>query len=190
MNNKLTKEQINKLPLIFYSGPVQIINSKDEFHAAMDELNNEEFLGFDTETRPSFKKKVINSVSLVQISASTKTYLFRITNIGLPERLGRLFEDRNVLKIGAGLRDDFTKLKKLRPFTPEGFLDLQDFVPDFGIEEISLQKMAAIVLGSKISKSQRLSNWDAPNLSEAQIRYASTDAWICREIYFKLTEEN
>jgi ribonuclease D len=132
---------------------------------------------------------VIYDLSLIQISNAQKTYLFRVSKTGYTEELYRLMENPDIIKVGASLKDDYKKLFKHRTFDTSSFVDLQVFVKKFDIESMALKKIAAIVLGIRISKSQRLSNWDKEELSEGQIRYAATDAWVCREIYLKLLNQ-
>ncbi len=146
-------------------------------------------LGFDTETRPSFSKNVHHSLSLLQLSTQKAALLFRVKQFPLSDKIVRVLEDKDVLKIGAAIRDDIKSLNKVAPFEAAGFIDLQTIIYKWGIEEKSVRKMAAIVLGIRVSKAQRLSNWDATKLTTAQMEYAATDAWVCREIYLKLNSK-
>ncbi len=184
--SEIGKEEINLLEVRQFEGEIRVVENLPDFHSAMSEIRQFEALGFDTETKPSFKKGVNHNISLVQISNSHVAWLFRINMIGMPSELVRFLEDNSFLKIGAGLHDDMRRLRKLANFEPGGFLDLQKYVEAFSIESKSLRKMAAIVLGYKISKSQQMSNWEAPELTEQQQRYAATDAWVCLEIYNNL----
>jgi ribonuclease D len=155
-----------------------------------DLLKNEKFLGFDTETKPSFKKGENNYVSLLQLSSADRAFLFRLNKIGLPPCLLDIMEDENIKKIGVAIKDDISALQKHALFTPNGFVDLQNIVKDFGIKSKSLKKLAGLILGFNISKRQRLSNWEKDALTEAQIKYAATDAWVCHLIYHKLFIQN
>ncbi len=155
----------------------------------MKEIRVHPVIGFDTETKPSFKKGRVNKIALIQLSNREEAWLFRINKIGFPGELKELLEDEKVLKIGAGLNDDMQRIRKLDGrINPGGFLDLQKYVEAFNIESKSLKKMVAIVLGFKISKSQQMSNWEAEELSEMQQVYAATDAWACLEVYIKLRD--
>jgi ribonuclease D len=147
-------------------------------------------LGFDTETRPTFKKGRKNSVSLIQLSSGDLAFLFRINRIGIPDELADLLSDPSVIKAGVAVHDDIKFLKGVRKFTPDGFIDLQNFVKDFGIQSSGLKKLAAIILGFRISKRQQVTNWEAEQLTEAQQIYAATDAWVCHQIYKKLINGN
>lgn len=144
-----------------------------------------EILGFDTETRPSFKKGVQHDCSLVQMAFSDEVVLFRLNKIGFPPILEDMLS-HNEAKIGIAIHDDIRQLKQLRPFEEKSFVDLNSLCPKIGFESIGAKRLTAIVLGKKISKRQQLSNWEAKELSNAQVDYAATDAWICRLIYNEL----
>ena len=130
------------------------------------------------------------NVALLQLSSREKTYIFRLSKIGLPKELRDFLSSDRFTKIGLSSRDDIKGLQKLSPFEPAGFIDLQSIAPNYGIEEKSLRKMAAIVLGFRISKAQQLSNWECETLTPKQIRYAATDSWVTKMIYMRLTEQN
>lgn len=182
----ITKEEISTLPQKSFKGEVFYIDKMENFYKVIDKLRKEKLLGFDTETRPSFKKGKLYDVSLLQLSTAEKVYLFRLNKIGLPEELAEILADENVLKIGVAIHDDIASLRKLREHEPKGFIDLQQYVNSFGIEDNGLKKLVANILGFRISKRQQTSNWEADILSSAQIEYAATDAWVCYEIYNKL----
>lgn len=186
LKNKLTKEEVSPLPQVLFPGRVISIYTEGEVKRAVDYLLSQPILGIDTETRPSFQKGKCYKVCLVQVSTHDTCFLFRLNFFGLPEALIRLLEDKNVPKVGLSLKDDFSSLKKRGDFTPGYFIELQEYVKQFGIKDLSLQKLYANVFGERISKSQRLSNWEANILSEAQKRYAATDAWACIRIYEEL----
>lgn len=179
----ITKEQLSALPTVCFPGRITIVDDLDAAKAALAYLRRERVVGFDTETKPSFRKGHTNSVALIQISTLNHCFLFRLKKLGFIDELKAFMEDGNVMKIGLSLHDDFLVLNKVMEFTPAGFVDLQPFVKDFGIHDISLQKIYGIIFNERISKSQRLSNWEASNLSESQQSYASIDAWACLRIY-------
>ncbi len=185
----ITNEELDKLELASFTGGVFVIDTiGPEFDRAVNYLRRQKIIGFDTETRPCFSPDQPRyGVSLLQLSGPDKAYLFRIKSTGMHRRLCNLMSNENVLKVGAAIHDDIRGLQKYKDFIPASFVDLQKIVSNFGIQDKSVKKMAAIILGIKISKSQQLSNWEAEELSEAQIRYAATDAWVCREMYMKLT---
>ena len=183
----IDKKLISEMPKVTFPGRIIIIYSAEEARKAVAYLNRCEVVGVDTETRPSFKKGKINDVALLQISTRDTCFLFRLNRIGIPDFLEE-FLLNDVLKIGLSLRDDFNMLCRANKKDPRvgNWIELQDYVGRFGIEEKSLQKIYAILFGKKISKSQRLSNWEADVLTEAQQQYAATDAWATLEIYMKL----
>lgn len=183
---EITKDEVNTLDVRQFEGEIRVIEDQESFREAMEELRRFEVLGFDTETKPAFKKGVHHKISLVQVSNSHVAWLFRVNKIGVPGELRKFLEDEGILKVGAGLLDDMRRLRQITDFQPGGFLDLQKYVEAFSIESKSLKKMVAIVLGYKISKSQQTSNWEADELTPQQQVYAATDAWACLEIYNKL----
>jgi len=184
--NEISKEEVAALQLIQYEGPIHVIDSLEAFEQEIERIMMEPVLGFDTETRPSFKKGKVYPTSLIQISSLEQAWILRVNRIGYPGPLLELLSDENPLKIGLGLQDDLRRLRADFKFEPQGFLDLQHYVEAFRIDEKGLKKISGIVLNRRISKSQQVSNWDADVLSEAQLRYAATDAWICLMIYNSL----
>ena len=183
---EITKEEVAKLGLIQYEGPISVIQTEEAFEAEIDVIASHPILGFDTETRPSFKKGKVYPTAMIQFSSSDHAWLIRVSRLGYPKRLLDLLSSEETIKVGSGLNDDLRRMKSDFHFEPGGFLDLQNYVQAFQIEEKGLKKMSAIVLGHRISKSQQVSNWDADKLTEPQLRYAATDAWICLEIYNEL----
>jgi ribonuclease D len=184
----ISNDEISALPLTSFQGIIYLIQDIEGLNYAVNYLKNQSLLGFDTETKPSFSKGKNNPVSLLQLSTSDKAFLFRLNLIGLTPGLIKILSSPDILKIGAAIRDDLKILQLIKPFKPGGFVELQEMVEHYGIENISLRKLSAIVLGIRISKSQRLSNWDAPELTEPQKIYAATDAWVGLEIYSRLLE--
>lgn len=186
IKKSISKEELSELELGHFEGDIHIIDSPDQLPGAIDYLKKQAVLGFDTETRPSFKKGQVNKVALLQLSTLEKAYLFRINSIGLPKELVKLLSSDSVEKVGAAIRDDIKILQDINHFKPNGFIELQEFVKNFGIENFGLKKLAGLVLGFRISKSQRLSNWEADKLTPSQMRYAATDAWVSLKIYHRL----
>jgi len=185
--NTICNEEVAALPKLEFTGEIVVISSDEELIRWLPLLVTESVLGFDTETKPTFRKGELNSIALLQLANSHLALLIRLKHTGIPKPLISLLQNASILKIGAAIRDDLKALQKVKAFTPQGFIDLQNIVADYGIGELGVRKMAAIVLGKKVSKSQQLSNWNAPILSDAQQQYAAIDAWACREIYMKLT---
>lgn len=183
IQDKYEKKKIQTLPCVHFNGRIIVVFTEREAEKAVDYLMKQAVLGFDTETRPSFKKGVIHHVALLQVATHDTCFLFRLNRIGIPDSLVRLLEDKNITKVGLSLQDDMRMLNQRRTFTPGTFVELQKEVKDIGIEDNSLQKIYANLFGEKISKNQQLSNWEADILTDAQQKYAATDAWACIRIH-------
>ena len=183
----ITGDELAKHELSWFKGEIVLVDNLDTFHSVFPRLLGSDLLGFDTETKPSFKKGSKNSVSLVQLATENLACLFRINKIGFPAELIKILSDSSVIKAGVAVHDDIKFLKGVKKFNPEGFIDLQGFVKEFGIQSAGLKKLSAIVLGFRISKRQQVTDWEAEQLTEAQQVYAATDAWVCHQIYRKLT---
>jgi ribonuclease D len=186
---KITKEEVNLLPVVIFEGKITLVDDLSKIDPAIEELRRSLVVGLDTETKPSFTRGTHHKVSLVQISTLDHCFLFRLNKTNFPPALADFLSDEKVLKIGLSLRDDFSGLNKHQVFKPANFVDIQTIAQSYGIMELSLQKIYAILFGKKISKSQRLSNWENPELSEQQQRYAATDAWASLQIYLQLMNE-
>ena len=184
--DKYEKAKIASLPCVLFDGRIVVVVSESEAAKAVDYLLSQDVLGIDTETRPSFRRGTNYKVSLLQVSSREVCFLFRLNHIKMCDPVKRLLEDEGVLKVGLSLHDDIAALKKLREFKPGNFFDLQKHVNEIGIEDLSLQKIYANLFGQKISKAQRLTNWEADILSDKQKGYAATDAWSCIKIYDEL----
>lgn len=185
-NEGVTDDDLKKLPLLQFGGRVVLIDDMRKFHHVIGELRRSEILGFDTETKPSFKKGRRNKVSLLQLADDNTAWLFRLNMTGLPPELAEVLADKNIAKVGVAIHDDIRALKHLAPFEQGGFTDLQSVVSVHGIRQLGLKRLSAIILGYSISKSQQVSNWEATELTPAQQLYAATDAWVCRKIFLAL----
>lgn len=185
----ITKEELASLPAASYSGAIVLVDSEESAVKAVEQLRKERILGFDTETKPSFKRGLINKVSLLQLSTHNTCYLFRLNHIGLLPAVKELLENDNILKIGLSIHDDFHNLNKLCPIDPKGFVDLQPFVKKFKIIDNSLSRIYGILFNKRISKGQRLTNWEADTLTPNQQSYAALDALACIQIYEYLNAE-
>jgi ribonuclease D len=188
-------EQYDGMPkkVIFFEGKTIVVDSPEKCTNAINYLSKQKILGFDTETRPAFSRIESQSrkVALLQLSDDKRAYLFRLNKIGLPECICNLLANPLVFKVGAAIHDDIKTLQRLTPFLPKSFIDIQKVVEDYGIVQYkALKTLSEIILDATISKSQRLSNWERSDLSDAQQRYAATDAWICRKIYLKLQDKS
>ena len=181
--NKFDKKSIAQLPTVTFPGKTVVVMSESEAEKAVDFLLSRDILGVDTETRPSFKKGESHMVSLLQVSTSDVCFLFRLNHIGITPAILRLLENTTVPMVGLSLHDDMLSLHKRVGFTPGNFIDLQDLVGELGIEDLSLQKLYANLFHQKISKRQRLTNWDSDVLNDKQKAYAALDAWACINLY-------
>lgn len=181
--DKFDKKAIPNLPVTHFEGRIIVIQSEGEAQRAVDYLLTSPRVGIDTETRPNFKPGGMNPVALLQVATETTCFLFRLNCMGLPTCVIRLLEDKSTLKVGLSLHDDWAQLRKRVDFKPANYLELQDYVKPLGIIDMSLQKLYANLFGQKISKNQRLSNWDADVLTDAQKLYAATDAWSCLKLH-------
>lgn len=179
----ISKEEIKEMPKAAFPGRIHVIQTEGEVEKAVAYLQSQPALGIDSETRPSFTKGQSFKVSLLQISSDECCFLFRLNMTGLTQPLIDLLENPEITKVGLSLKDDFLMLHKRAPFNQQGFVELQEYVRTFGIQDKSLQKIYGILFGEKISKSQRLSNWEADVLTDKQKLYAATDAWACLNIY-------
>jgi ribonuclease D len=185
---KITKEEINDLPLGYFQGDIVLVNSRDQIKEVAYELASQSLIGFDTETRPSFRKGTQYYVSLLQLATEETAYLIRLNEVGgMPGIIQEILEDPQIIKIGAAVLDDLRALRKVSlGFEPESFFDLNDELKKVGFQNIGVRNLAAMVLQIRISKSEQVSNWEAAELTAKQKLYAATDAWVCLEIYKKL----
>ena len=183
-------EEIEALDLVSFPGEITVISRPGwDFTKALIYLKRQKVIGFDTESRPCFGPgQHNNGTALLQLSGPDKAFLFRVQKLGLRRRLCAILANPKIIKVGAASNDDVHGLQHIAEFKERGFVDLQRMVWEWGINEKSVKKMAAIILGVRISKKEQLSNWEAETLSEGQKRYAATDAWLCREMYLKLLE--
>jgi len=184
--SKYDKNLIPALPVVAFQGRIIVILTAGETERAVRYLLSHPLLGFDTETRPSFKKGHQYTVSLLQVSTPDTCFLFRLNHTGMTPALRQLLEDETVDKVGLSWHDDIHSLQRLGDFTPGRFIEIQKLVSQVGIEDLSLQKLYANLFGQKISKRQQLSNWEADILNDKQKLYAATDAWACINIYNEL----
>lgn len=189
MKISIDKAEIQRMPQVMFPGDIYIIDSIYHVNEAINVLKHYDLVGFDTETRPSFRKGVVHKTALIQISTHQECFLFRTCKIGVPEALAQYLTDPNYKKVGLSLHDDFKIMSKFANCcNPHGFIDLQDVVGEYCITDISLQKIYAILFGGKIAKGQQLTNWEAPELTPAQQNYGAVDAWACLKIYEYLTQ--
>lgn len=183
---EITKEQINELPLQRYEGKAVVVSTAEQLSHALRELNKAPVIGFDTESKPTFRKGEYNPVAMIQMAIPEKVFLIRIHLTGFTKELQALFENKDIIKAGISIRDDMKDLQRLASFSPANVIDLNDLTTAIGVVNIGVRSLSGIFLGIRISKGQQTSNWERDTLSEGQIAYAATDAWVCLEIYQKL----
>jgi ribonuclease D len=188
-NHKVTisNEEINALPLGAFEGKTIVVSEEKKIIHAFDEIKEHEVVGFDTETKPVFVKGQQNRVALMQVALPDKVFLIRLKQTGITPHLIEFLESDSILKAGVALRGDIKALQRLKHYNPAGFIELALMSKQAGLQVESVKKLAALLLGFRISKGAQTSNWEAEVLHEKQISYAATDAWVCLEIYKKLT---
>ncbi len=187
---KISKEEVNAFPVVVFEGQITVVDNVAKAQKALAALSKEKLVGIDTETKPSFTRGQYHKVALLQISTENHCYLFRLNKQPFSAELAAFLSNPDIRKVGLALRDDFAGLNRHHRFVPANVVDLQSVVKDYGIMELGLQKIFAILFRQKISKSQRLTNWESTELTEQQQRYASTDAWAVLRIYKQLQQEN
>jgi ribonuclease D len=183
----ITHEEINELPLGAFEGKVVVVSEEKNLSRVFAEINKHSIVGFDTETKPVFVRGQHNHISLIQIALPDAVFLIRLKQTGMHSSIISFLENENILKAGVALRDDIKGLQKLKHYKPGGFIELAEMSKQAGLEVESVKKLTALLLGFRISKSAQTSNWEAETLNEKQISYAATDAWVCLEIYKKLS---
>ena len=186
---KISKAEINELPLIAWEGEIRVLDNVASMQAVVEELKNETHLGFDTETRPTFKKGEYYPPALIQLASEHCVYLFRISKTNTLAPLLPVLESPDILKTGVAIKDDVKELRAMEDFEPGGFIEIANITVKLGYENRGLRALAGLLLGGRISKAAQVSNWARPELDQKQIRYAATDAWISREIYRKAIAE-
>jgi ribonuclease D len=188
MNKSISKEELNELPVQSFEGKIVVVDFEHDVKKIISYLKKQAVLGFDTETRPSFVKGKKNQVALLQLSTEKIAFIFRLNKMGLPQDIVDILAHPQIVKVGVAINDDIKALLSLKNFKPAGFVEIQEKVKDFEIENFGLKKLSGLLLGFRISKAQQTSNWEAEQLSEAQIKYAATDAWVSLGIYNRLLE--
>lgn len=179
----INKDLLQWMPIAAFEGEVVVVDKEEQVAEAVAYLRTQKTVGVDTEARPSFQRGIHYPTALVQIASHERCYLFRLTHIGMPQKLADFFADETVCKVGLAFKDDINGLRRRRNFTPANCIDIQKMVTQYGIFDMGLQKLFAICFGKKISKTQQLTNWENSHLTPEQARYASTDAWATLLIY-------
>lgn len=182
----ISNEEVNQLPLGAFEGEVIVLSDPNSLTDIFEEINSHHYVGFDTETKPVFVRGHHNKVAILQIALPEKVFLIRLMATGITPEIVRFLQSEVILKAGVAIRDDIKALQLLKRFKPAGFVELAHLAKEAGLEVESVKKLAALLLGFRISKSAQTSNWEAGQLNEKQISYAATDAWVCLEVYRKL----
>lgn len=182
----ISNEDVAQLEPVRFDGRIVVVETVRDLLRACGVLSAQKIIGFDTETRPSFTSGMMNKVALLQLSTDDVCFLIRLNKIPLDKALIAILQNENIAKVGAAVQNDIAALNALRRFKARGFIDLQNEVGRFGIEDRSLRKLSGIIIGKKVSKAQRLSNWEAQTLTPQQQQYAATDAWVCIELLRRL----
>lgn len=186
----IPKESISKYPINKFSGEIVLIDKEEDVHDAYLLLIKESILGVDTESKPTFKKGLVSYVSLIQIATEKQVFLFRINKIGFHEKIIDILSSKLILKVGIALDDDMKELNVIKKFKANNVIDLNKKAENLGFKSIGAVKLSILILGFRISKKSRLSNWENDSLTKDQLSYAATDAWICYLIYKKIMNEN
>lgn len=186
----ISKAEINELPMRQYDGPIELVRTAEDTDRIVKELEKETLLGFDTETRPSFRRGESYRPSLLQLATAEKVYLFQLKQTGLTKSLCAILSNPNITKAGVSIRDDLKELRKLADFEPAGFVELAHSAKKAGIKNLGLRGMGALLLGFRISKKEQVSNWARQELKPSQVTYAATDAWLGRKLYQHLDNLN
>jgi ribonuclease D len=188
IKEKIDKTEVAEMEVVSFPGRIIVIQTEQEAEKAVEYLLRFPMVGIDTETRPSFKRGIMHKVALLQVSTYDTCFLFRLNMIGMCPPVERLLSHPTLVKVGLSLKDDINMLHRLGDFAGNNFIDLQNIVGQVGIRDMSLQKIYANLFGQKVSKRQRLTNWEADVLDDRQKEYAAIDAWVCLKIYDRIEE--
>ena len=180
---KISKQEINSLPFISFNGQICLCDNEKKINDAVKELKKEKIIGFDTETKPSFKKGEYYPPSLLQLASAKTVYLIHLKKSPISSSIIKIFENKNIIKTGVAIQRDIQDLKKVTSFNSHNFIELSEIARENGVENLGLRSLTALFFGSKLSKKEQVSNWARSKLTDSQIKYAATDAWISRELY-------
>lgn len=187
-DRRMSKDEINACPITRWTGPVSVVQTREELATALRKLAGQTLLGFDTETRPAYTKGESYLPSLLQLASETEVFIFQFNHLNLAKPLKKILSDPAIIKTGVSVANDISELKKLSHFKAQGFVDLGDLAKNNGIKNHGLRGLAAVLLGFRITKGAKTSNWAKNVLTRHQIQYAATDAWIGRRLYLALEQ--
>ncbi len=185
----ISREDLNKLPIRSYEGPIRLINEREQLPACIKQLGRQRIIGFDTETRPAFTRGVTYPPALMQLATPDEVFVFQFRALGGLGPLREILEDANIIKAGVALSDDIKQLNECWPFKPRHFVEIGTMAKELGFKQTGLRSLAGIMLGFRISKREQRSNWARANLTRSQLVYAATDAWVSRELYLHIMSQ-
>lgn len=184
----IEKEEINKLPKAWFEGTTHVIVNEDQYQQAIAKLRGQKLLGFDTETRPAFRKGEVYDISMLQLATENEAFLFRLHMYPLQKEVVDILANETIIKAGVAVRDDIKGLKKLAPHEASGFVELADLAKKLGIKQLGLRSLTAMILDQRLSKKNKLTNWEQKSLNTEQLGYAATDAWLGLRLYQRMRE--
>jgi ribonuclease D len=187
---RISHEEVGNLPVRRYEGPVHIVAAPAELHSAMRDIRKAGVVGFDTETRPAFKRGERYLPSLVQFATADAVYLLQVQQHDYADAMREIFSSEKITKAGVSVLDDLRNLKKLFEFEERAVVDLGKVASHHGLKQTGVRNLAGIFLGIRLTKGTKTTNWAAPRLTPQQITYAATDAWACRELYLRFRQLN
>lgn len=181
----ISHDELMRLPVLQYRGPIVVVGTQGDLQRAWREIRRERVLGFDSETRPTFRKGQFHTPSLVQVAAGRTVFLFPLKRLDCSRALAAVLGDVRLVKAGIALSRDLSDLREAFRFTPRSIVDLGDRALELGMRQSGVRNLAGLLLGGRVTKGAQTSNWAQPHLSWKQVCYAATDAWICRELYLR-----
>lgn len=190
MNYNISKADINLLPLKSFEGKITIVSSDKDAVRALKYLEKESYIGFDSESKPAFKKGEINPIALIQLAGKNEVFIFRILETGVFPQLKKILEDSDIMKISQSADFELKKLKREKDIDCRNFIDLEKIAKKINSSQHSLRGLVAIFLNFRISKTSQQSNWERKILTAKQILYAATDAWVTREVFEEMNHAN
>lgn len=181
----ISPEALNELPVRRYEGKVNFVASPAQLHAARLDVLHERVIGFDTETRPAFRKGESYLPSIAQVATAAAVHIFPLRYPDTHRLLAELLASADIVKAGVALANDLRTLKQRFDFNERRVVDLGVVAKRNGYAQSGVRNLAGIALGYRIAKGAKTTNWAAAQLSPAQIAYAATDAWVCRELFLQ-----
>ena len=185
---RISREEMNQLPIRRYEGSVYVVARHPDLQHAMRDILQESVVGFDTEARPAFSPGESYPPSLVQFATASAVYLLQVQQQDLHGAMAEVLSSQKIIKVGVSVTDDIRNLKKLVEFDERSVVDLGKIAKRHGLKQTGVRNLAGIFLGARIPKGAKTTNWAVRRLTPQQIAYAATDAWACRELYLRFKE--